>query len=135
MIVLGRFDVLPLQAQIDIRDPAGAEYPQWETGEERAVATDQCVAVATRSDADGRVTVEVRLGGPQEPMPDRAIAFDGEVLVTGEALVVGNLLAGEEHALPLARGWHRLIVTTHPTDGPAEDVVLTIDPDVREPGE
>jgi hypothetical protein len=124
--VLGRFDVLPLYGQIDIRDPAAADYPQWETGEEKAVATAHCIAVATRGDLDGRVAVEVR----HEPIeePDHAtIAFDGSLLLTGEGLVVGNYLGGEEHWLPLPPGSHHVTVYTRPLEGRAAEVIVAID--------
>ena len=126
MTVLGRFEVLPLQGQIDIRDPAGSDYPQWETGEERAVSTAQVVAVATRGDIDGRVTVEVRQG-PGDIPEGVAIAFDGELLLSGDDAVVGNYLAGEEHRLSLGPGWHRVTVYVQPPDAPAAEVVVVVD--------
>jgi hypothetical protein len=38
MSVIGRFIIWPAYAQIQIRDTADAEFPQWETGEEPVVA-------------------------------------------------------------------------------------------------
>jgi len=125
MTLLGRFQVLPLQAQIDIRDPGGSDYPQWETGEERAIATAQCIAVATQGDMDGRVAVEVRLG-PSAVPSGATVAFDGEVLLSGEELVVGNYLGGEEHRLPLGPGWHHVTVYTQPSAAPAVEVIVVL---------
>jgi hypothetical protein len=48
MPLIRREDVFPLYGQVQLGDPFAADYPEWETGEERVVFTDQVVAVATR---------------------------------------------------------------------------------------
>jgi len=51
--------VTPLNAQVVLSASEGAEFPEWVTGEESAVATDSAILVATREDLDGNVTVRV----------------------------------------------------------------------------
>lgn len=51
--------VTPLNAQVVVFASEGAEFPEWVTGEESAVATDSAILVATREDLDGNVTVRV----------------------------------------------------------------------------
>jgi len=114
---LGRFAVLPLHAHIDIRDPATDEYPQWVTGEEAVVATSQCIAVATRGDVDGRVVVELALDDGATIDPGWRQVFEGELLLTGDDVVVGNYVAGEAHVVRVGRGNHRVRVLTRPLDG------------------
>lgn len=115
-----------MQAQVDIRDPQASEYPQWETGDERAVATSQCVAVATRPDVDGRVAIEVRRGPSDVPV-GAAKAFEGELLLTGEMLVVGNFLASEAHPVSAGPGWHQLTVYVRPSDVPPSEIIVVIE--------
>jgi hypothetical protein len=96
MTVLGRFEVLPLHAQIQIRDAASAQFPQWETGEEAVVTTTQCITVATQDDVDGLVTIEVRRDQDQDIADGQwRLVCEGELLLTGEDVVVGSHLAFE----------------------------------------
>ena len=44
-----------LYGQIAIEDLGSEDVPDWNTGEERAVASAQTILVATRSDAEGSV--------------------------------------------------------------------------------
>lgn len=128
MTVLGRFEVLPLHAQIEIRDAATAEYPQWETGEEAVVATAQCIAVATRDDADGLVTIEVRRDQNQDIADDQwRLVYEGELLLTGENVVVGSYLAAQEHTRALGRGWHQVRVLVKPKDAQPSYVLVVFD--------
>ena len=69
--------------------PRVQNAPKWETGSERAVATSQCIAVATRGDAEGSKLVEVHQGASSPPEAD-AIAFDGELSLTGSDVLVGK---------------------------------------------
>ena len=47
MTLLRRVEVTPLNGQVEMSDPKATDYPQWQTGEERAVALPQSIAVAT----------------------------------------------------------------------------------------
>jgi hypothetical protein len=126
MTVVARFEVLPLYGQIDIRDPAATEYPQWETGEERVVSNTQCIAVATRGDADGPVSVEVRIGPIGAPRNATRV-FDGEVLLTGDEIVIGDYLASEVHPVSLGPGWHPVTVWTRPPENRPDTVIVVLD--------
>lgn len=50
-------------AQVVLSDRASRDYPQWETGSERAVHSTDAVAVAVREDIEGDVRVEAWLDG------------------------------------------------------------------------
>jgi hypothetical protein len=57
-----RFTVVPAYRQVEVRDAADdVDYPQWETGEERVLVSAQCIVLATRSDLQGDVEIEVRV--------------------------------------------------------------------------
>jgi hypothetical protein len=63
MAVTRHFRVSPAYAQVEIRDaPDDVDRPLWETGEEPVLASAQCIVLATRSDLDGEVEIEVRVG-------------------------------------------------------------------------
>jgi hypothetical protein len=124
MTVVARFEVLPLYAQVEVRDPAAVDLPEWENGNEQAIATAQCVAVATRSDVDGLVSIEV-WQDEEDVGSEWALVFAGELLLTGPDLVVGNVVANEVHPVPVGPGWHRICVWVRPSEGrPAEVVVV-----------
>ena len=131
MTVLGRFDVLPLYNQIEIRDPSGTDFPEWDTGKEPAVATSQCIAVATRSDVEGLVPVEVRSDHEVEDLVGWRLLFDGELLLTGDTAVVGNYVANESYSVEVGRGWHRVRVWGVPVGERPAELVATF----SEPGE
>jgi hypothetical protein len=78
-----RFRVFALYQQVEVRDAADVEHPQWETGEERTLAAAQCIVLATRPDPDGPVEIEVRVGAELEH-PAGQLVFDGELLTTGQ---------------------------------------------------
>jgi len=125
---LALVDVLPMMGQVQVGDPEAGDYPQWGTGEEAAVATDQTVAVATRSDADGAVTIEV-VSAVADGFSEEDVVYDGEVMTTGDVLVVGNGLAGALHAVPVGRGWHRIRIHASPSGSPSRVTVVIMDQD------
>ena len=67
--------VTPLNAQVVLFASEGAEFPEWMTGDELAVATDSAIMVATRADLDGDVTVRVLV---DEVAPQGEEVFEGE---------------------------------------------------------
>lgn len=119
-----RFRVVPLYQQVEIRDAAeDIDYPRWQTGEERVLASAQCILVATRSDLEGPVEVEVRVGGALVGQPAGPLLFDGELLTTGQGILVGNSLT-KLHRVAVPIGWHPVYVyADQPTD-PARLTVL-----------
>jgi hypothetical protein len=124
MHLLGSFQVWPHYHQVEVRAAdAAEECPQWERGDEPAVASDRCILLATRPDLDGDVTVEV-WAGPADTEQPGEVVFDGKLLTTDTGVVVGNSVTGALHHLPLAAGWYRVRIHGNPGDSPAQLVVV-----------
>jgi hypothetical protein len=124
MAVIRRFRVFPLYQQVEIRDAADdVDRPLWETGEERVLASAQCIVLATRSDLHGEVEMEVRVGAGLEEQTVGQPLFDGELLTTGQGILVGNSLIDLHHVgLPI--GWHPIRIYAEPPSNPARFTVL-----------
>jgi hypothetical protein len=124
MVVTRRFRVFPLYQQVEIRDAADdVDRPLWETGEERVLASAQCIVLATRSDLHGEVEMEVRVGAGLEEQTVGQLLFDGELLTTGQGILVGNSLTDLHHVgLPI--GWHPIRIYAEPPSNPARFTVL-----------
>jgi hypothetical protein len=119
MAVTRRLWVFPLYHQVEIRDATDdVDRPLWETGEERVLASAQCIVLATRSDLEGEVEIEVRVDTDREERTAGELLFDGELLTTGQGIVVGNSLT-DLHHISLPIGWHPLrIHGDHPPTRP-----------------
>jgi hypothetical protein len=127
MAVTRRVRVLPAYHQMEIRDAAdGVDRPLWETGEERVLASAQCIVLATRSDLDGEVEIEVRVGAGLDDQAGGQLLFDGELLTTGQGILVGNSLT-DLHRVGLPIGWHLIRIYAEPPTDPARFTVL-LDP-------
>jgi hypothetical protein len=124
MAVIRRFRVFPLYGQVEIRDATDdVDRPLWETGEERVLASAQCIVLATRSDLHGEVEMEVRVGAGLEEQTVGQLLFDGELLTTGQGILVGNSLTDLHHVgLPI--GWHPIRIYAEPPSNPARFTVL-----------
>ena len=103
MAVTRRFRVFPLYQQVEIRDATDdVDRPLWETGEERVMVSAQCIVLATRSDLYGEVEIEVRVGAGLDDQAGGQRLFDGELLTTGQGILVGNYLTDLHHVgLPI----------------------------------
>jgi hypothetical protein len=124
MAVTRRFRVSPAYAQVEIRDATDdIDRPLWETGEERVLAAAQCIVLATRSDLCGEVEIEVRVGADLDDQAGGQPLFDGELLTTGQGILVGNSLT-ELHHVGLPIGWHPIRVYAEPPSSPARFIVL-----------
>jgi hypothetical protein len=124
MAVTRRFRVFPLYQQVEIRDATDdVDRPLWETGEERVLVSAQCIVLATRSDLDGEVEIEVRVGAGLEDEAGGQLLFDGELLTTGQGSLVGNSLT-ELHHVGLPIGWHPIRIYAEPCNNPARFTVL-----------
>jgi hypothetical protein len=118
-----RFRVSPAYAQVEIRDATNVDRPLWETGEEPVLASAQCIVLAARSDLDGEVEIEVHVGvGLNDPAAGWLL-FDGELLTTGQGILVGNSLT-DLHHVPLPIGWHLIRIYAEPPSNPARFTVL-----------
>ncbi|MCU1441229.1 MAG: hypothetical protein JWP85_2226 [Rhodoglobus sp.] len=124
--VLAEVSALPLFGQITVQDVGTSDLPDWETGEERVVATKHAVAVATRSDADGDVTIRVIEG--EEVGELGQLVFEGALSLTSPLLEVGNFVAATVAQVKVGRiGPTHLRIFVEPIDLPTQVNVL-IDP-------
>jgi hypothetical protein len=123
MAVTRHFRVSPAYAQVEIRDATDVDRPLWETGEEPVLASAQCIVLATRSDLDGEVEIEVHVGAGLDAPAAGQLLFDGELLTTGQGILVGNSLT-ELHHVPVPIGWHPIRIYTEPPSNPARFTVL-----------
>jgi hypothetical protein len=124
--VLAEVSALPLFGQIAIQDVGTSDLPNWGTGEERVVATKHAVAVATRSDADGDVTIRVIEG--EEVGELGQLVFEGALSLTSPLLEVGNSVAATVAQVRVGRiGPTHLRKFVEPIDLPTQVNVL-IDP-------
>jgi hypothetical protein len=91
--LLAERDVRPLYAQVVAQDADTEDIPDWESGDEKAVASEHAVLIATRPDHLGNVHVQVLRG---EGGPDLGSeVFDGELSVVSGRIVVGSVLAAQ----------------------------------------
>jgi hypothetical protein len=123
MAVTRHFRVSPAYAQVEIRDATDVDRPLWETGEEPVLASAQCIVLATRSDLDGEVEIEVHVGAGLDAPAAGQLLFDGELLTTGQGILVGNSLT-ELHHVPVPIGWHPIRIYAEPPSNPARFTVL-----------
>ena len=124
MVVTRRFRVFPLYHQVEIRDAADdVDRPLWETGEERVLASAQCIVLATRSDLYGEVEIEVRVDADQADAAAGELVFEGELLTTGQGIVVGSSLT-DLHPIRLPIGWHPVRIYADTPIDPARFTVL-----------
>jgi hypothetical protein len=124
MSTVHRFRVLPLYHQVQISDAADdVDYPQWETGEERLLVSAQCIVLATRSDLEGAVEIEVHIQAEPDEFAAGELVFEGELLTTGHGIVVGNSLT-DLHHIPLPIGWHPVRIHADPPIDPSQFTVL-----------
>ena len=124
MALTHRFRVFPLYGQVEIRDATDdVDRPLWETGEERVLAAAQCIVLATRSDLYGEVEIEVRVDADQADAAAGELVFEGELLTTGQGIVVGSSLT-DLHPIRLPIGWHPVRIYADTPIDPARFTVL-----------
>jgi hypothetical protein len=122
--VTRRFRVFPLYHQVEIRDATNdVDGPHWETGEERVLASAQCIVLATRSDLDDEVEIEVHVDASRNDSAAGQLLFEGELLTTGQGILVGNSLT-ELHHVWLPIGWHPIRIYADQPSNPARFTVL-----------
>jgi hypothetical protein len=124
MAEVHRFRVCPLYQQVEVRDAGDdVDRPPWETGDERILVSAQCIVLATRSDLAGDVVIEVRLDADQADAAAGELVFDGELLTTGQGIVVGSSLT-DLHPIRLPIGWHPVRIYADPPIDPARFTIL-----------
>jgi hypothetical protein len=87
-------------AQIAVLDSGTTDLPDWDTGDERAVATSQALYISTRSDTSGPVNVQV-ISGNGEVQPGAEQIFQGTLRIDSGRLEVGSPLAGTVERIAL----------------------------------
>lgn len=103
----------PFYGQVVAQDAETADIPDWESGDEQAVASEHAVLVATRPEHEGDVHIQVLRG---EGRPERGSrVFDGELSVVSGRVVVGSVLAGQTLEVKTGRGWLRVRENIRPT--------------------
>ena len=116
-------DVLPLYGQIEIGDRDASDVPQWEIGEESAIANEEMVCVATRPDVEGVVHLSVISEGTRDPEGDEI--FAGELLLPTGVLAVGNSVAAQVREIDLSPVKTLLVrVFTAPRESPSRVTVV-----------
>lgn len=109
-------EVLPLYAQVGVQDVDTTDLPDWQTGNEQAVATAHAILVATRPDTEGKVVIRVIRG----PVESEAIVFDGTLDLTSGVIEVGNSIAGTVERVALGDpGVRRVQIAVDPVEAPA----------------
>ena len=116
-------EVLPLYGQVEIGDSGAVEVPQWETGDEPAVANESMICVATRSDADGKVRISVISDGLRATHGSEV--FAGELSLPSGVLVVGNSVAAQTEEVDLSSTRSIFVrVLVEPRELPSEITVI-----------
>ena len=128
-LLLARTPVTPFYGQVEIGDPAVKGYPRFETGDERAIALPQRIAVATRSDRKGPVQVEVwKEGVHADSIRNAVLVHEGVLNIVGDVLEIGNTVGNELHRVAIGAGRHPIIVYTKPNDAEPDTVIFLLDP-------
>src|SRR5256886_5961896 len=110
MSLLQRVHVTPFNGQVELSDPKATDYPQWQTGNEPAVALPQSIAVATQSDSHGDVAVLVLAQQGGGGRGGTRAVFGGGVFFCGDHAVVGKTPGP---AIPFISLFPRLIGKAH----------------------
>jgi len=116
-------DVLPLYGQVVAQDAGTADIPDWQTGNEQAVASEHAVLVATRPDHKGKVHVQVLRGDDEDNLGSQV--FDGELSVVSGCMTVGSVLAGQVLEVSVRRpGYVPVKIFVDPPELPERVAVL-----------
>jgi hypothetical protein len=129
MHLLGRAKIMPLYGQVEIGDPRVKGYPQFEAGNERVVTLPYRIVAATRSDAEGAVTVEVWHGPLSiEELAGCHLVHSGELMLQTNEIEFGNTVGSDFKRVNLPKGLHAIQVWVSPTTGEADRVSFVVDP-------
>ncbi|MFC9847318.1 hypothetical protein ACFWFF_09730 [Streptomyces sp. NPDC060223] len=86
---------------VSIRDFETEDQPNAESGEEEVMALPGHLFVATRSDTEGDVRVEVHVG--ECDIPDVRVVFDGSMVFRSSFLCITGAVDPDEETFPLPR--------------------------------
>jgi hypothetical protein len=118
--------VTPLNAQVTIFSPGAPEFPEWETGDEPAVATTTAILIATRDDLAGEVTLRVRIDAA--PVDGFAEVLTATLLLSDGVVAFGSFLSGEIERMPLPTAGAHLATVSVDVPGEASSVLVTLTP-------
>ena len=97
-----RFVILSLYAQIVLLDAQNsAAYPEWTTGDEKAVYTKNGIAVATAGDSNIEVIIKENRGVSDENLYPCLSAI---ITIGEKGLLVGNIPSGNVNSVPWMAG-------------------------------
>jgi hypothetical protein len=115
--------VTPVYGQVFVQVSGSANFPEWDTGEEKAVSTDGAVLIATRPDAEGDVVIRILEGSEDE---EGDLVFDGSLVVAeADSLKFGNDISAQRGTVVLSQvGDVKLRIYVVPKDAPQEVKVL-----------
>jgi hypothetical protein len=116
--------VTPLNAQVAIFSPGAPEFPEWETGDEPAVATATAILIATRDDREGEVTVRVRTGAA--PVDGFTEVLTATLLLADGVVAFGSFLSGQIERMPLPTAGTHLATVSVDVPGEASRVLVTL---------
>lgn len=116
--VLYADEILNQFGLLSIRDFETEDQPNVESGEEEVVALPGNLFVATRSDTEGEVRVELRLG--ECDIPEARIVFDGSMVFQSSFMCITGVVDPDEETFPLPRsGEWKVRVYVHGTPHPS----------------
>jgi hypothetical protein len=96
-VLILRCAISPAYGQVHLSDTGCDEYPVWDLddGEQTVITNDCTVAVLTRGEQEGEVSVEVRTDPPDHVIP---LVFAGQIRFRSSDAHVGNGNVGEDEA-------------------------------------
>jgi hypothetical protein len=121
--VRAELSVMPLGGQVSVQVPGSTSFPQWATGEEKAVSTPEAVLIATRPDTEGDVVVTILEGSEDQ---EGELVFDGSLAVAEAGILeFGNVISAQLEAVSVGpAGDVSLRIYVLPGDAPREVRVL-----------
>ena len=119
--------IAPVNGQIVLVVPDAEELPpEWRTGGEPYVANTGAIYVATISDIDGEVIVEVWAG--ISPYEGQDPIYDGILEVRDAGAFVGSYTGNHlGHLALLSEGRHRVRVFTNRSETQVTHVIFVVD--------
>ncbi|MBI5951401.1 MAG: hypothetical protein HY865_07070 [Chloroflexi bacterium] len=114
-------DILVHYAQVALTNKATADYPQWETGEEKFVSNDMGIAVATETDREVHVVVST-----ESPLNMQFLGA-ANINIGVDGLLVGNELTGDIHQIQWRPGKTKISIFVDEIDNRPKVVEFVLD--------
>lgn len=91
--LIGHFRVRPLYGQVSVESESPSSTPIPETGEEPVVALPESILIATRSDHEGDVDLELYAGAA--PLEGFSKVYSGAINLRTPFVVLGNTIGNQ----------------------------------------